>query len=74
MDSKKDVPVRELAMLYLSHHHDDLNTPEEYLSRFIEVQEAILKHFEQIRQENATAISIPDAAFGNVRPSEWKRS
>lgn len=67
-----DLPIKELALLYLEHHHDDLNTPEDYINAFNYVHSVMSTQLKQMQKEPVTIDSIPAAAYGNVRRSQWK--
>lgn len=64
--STKDVPVHELALLYLNHHHEGLNTPADYVDAFNKIRQAMKEHLKK---------DIPDTVAPpkfSTSPSPWK--
>ena len=51
-----DLPINELALLYLEHHHDDLTTPEDYINAFNYVHSAMSNQLKQMRKEKNTVV------------------
>ncbi len=67
MSSSGDVPIKELALLYLEYNHGGLSTPENYVDEFKRIQQAMEAH---LPKPEVSAYGPPITA---TQPSYWRK-